>query len=66
MFGKQKISEGERISFSAESPAASTSEIPASPVTQKNRIVDACECGGPLVRVGLCFSCLVCGWGGCS
>lgn len=24
------------------------------------------ECGGRLVRVGYCFTCIACGWGGCS
>lgn len=24
------------------------------------------ECGGRLVRMGYCFSCISCGWGGCS
>ncbi|MCK5125126.1 MAG: hypothetical protein KAR42_02625 [candidate division Zixibacteria bacterium] len=24
------------------------------------------ECGGRLVRVGYCFTCISCGWGGCA
>lgn len=24
------------------------------------------ECGGRLVRMGYCFTCMACGWGGCS
>ncbi len=24
------------------------------------------ECGGRLVRIGSCFSCLICGWGACD
>lgn len=24
------------------------------------------ECGGRLVRLGMCFTCLSCGWGGCG
>ncbi|MEZ5358576.1 MAG: hypothetical protein R3F48_07055 [Candidatus Zixiibacteriota bacterium] len=24
------------------------------------------ECGGRLVRIGYCFTCMACGWGGCS
>ncbi|MEE9442171.1 MAG: hypothetical protein V3V99_05845 [candidate division Zixibacteria bacterium] len=24
------------------------------------------DCGGYLARIGYCFSCIACGWGGCS
>jgi hypothetical protein len=44
--------------FSVREQAA----IPPSP-----GVAGACpECGGRLIRSGICFSCLSCGWGGCG
>ena len=45
--------------------ACGVQEQPA--IMSSRKIAGACpECGGRLIRSGMCFSCLSCGGGGCG